>query len=129
MTTHLRNLVFVTMFVAFAGCAGTARGCSSWWAESAGADWIVVQYNGLGEPFRCWALEGVSVANEEGSDGIYWRNPDGHLIHLSGHYNRIQVSDGNWDSAFAEIGLTRDVCSEIQRTVLTSPWIPDVDPE
>lgn len=109
------NFLFVlAMALTFGGCAGFARGCSAGMAENFGSDWIIVQYSGMGEPFRCWELRGVSVANEEGSDGIYWQSEDGHLVHLSGHYNRVQVSGGAWDSAFSELGFTPDRCRQIQ---------------
>jgi len=97
-----------------AGCAGTQRGCAASCAESYGADWVIVQMGDDGVAYRCWTLTDASVSNEERSDGIYWLSPDGHLVHISGHYNRVQVSGGRWDSAFLEVGLTRDMCTEIQ---------------
>lgn len=107
-------LVILVMALSFGGCAGWARGCSANMAEGFGSDWIVVQYSGMGEPFRCWELHGVSVANEDHSDGLYWQSTDGHLIHISGFYNRVQVSSSEWDSAYSELGLTRERCTEIQ---------------
>jgi hypothetical protein len=97
-----------------AGCAGMDRGCSSCTAEQFGADWVVVQIDALGRPFRCWALEDKSIANELHSDGVYWVDPHGNLVHISGHYNRVQVINHHWDEAYAEVGLTKQTCKEIQ---------------
>lgn len=104
----------LAVFVVMVGCAGIERDCSSCWAESVGSNWIIVQMNVDGNPFRCWKLTNVSVNNEPNSDGIVWLSGDGHLVHLSGFYNRVQV-EGDWDTAFAEIGLTEATCRQIQR--------------
>lgn len=99
---HLKMLLPILLV---AGCAGTMRKCSSDWAEVAGADWLIVQYKYDGTSLRCWKLPNTSVANEENSDGVYWKSPDGHLIHLSGWYSRVQVAGGNFDGAAREIGV------------------------
>jgi hypothetical protein len=94
-----------------AGCAGMERGCSAWEARSFGADWVVVQMDTEGRPFRCWELHRVSISNEQSSDGIYWVDAQsGNLVHISGLYNSVQVINSRWDAAFAEVGLTRDSC-------------------
>lgn len=105
---------FSVWLVVVAGCAGTQRGCAASCAQSYGADWVIVQMDMMGSPYRCWVLTDVSVANEEHSDGIYWLSPDGHLVHISGHYNRVQVHGSRWDSAFSEVGMTRQMCDEVQ---------------
>lgn len=99
------------------GCAGTMRECSSCTAQSLGADWVIVQVDMTGKAFRCWKLEGASVANEERSDGIWWQSPEGHLVHISGLYNRVQVSGGDWDSAYRELGLSEQTCRAISQRV------------
>ncbi len=93
------------------GCAGTSRSCSSCNAESFGANWIVVQYDSFGQPLNCWQLKNVSISNEPHSDGIYWENSDGHLIHISGFYNRVQVEHNQWESAANLIGVDLKSCT------------------
>lgn len=92
------------------GCAGTQRSCASGCASSYGADWVVVQYDCDGESYRCWELHDTSMANEEHSDGVYWLSPDGHLVHISNNYNRIQVGGGDWAGAYREAGISREAC-------------------
>jgi hypothetical protein len=94
-----------------AGCTGVSRDCSSWSAGAMGADWVVAQYRYDGTVLRCWRLPGTSIGNEQGSDGIFWQSPEGHLVHLSGWYNRVQVEGGGWDSAAASIGVALKECS------------------
>lgn len=109
----IRKVCVVLLGLLFIGCAGMTRGCASGCASTYGADWIVVQYDMEGRPYRCWELHDVSVANEEHSDGIYWLSSDGHLVHISNNYNRIQVTRSEWDSAFVEAGLTREECASL----------------
>ncbi|MCX6714568.1 MAG: hypothetical protein NTX72_02010 [Candidatus Uhrbacteria bacterium] len=97
------------------GCAGMGRSCASCNAESFGADWVVIQMDMNGKPYRCWELHGASIDNEPHSDGIYWKDPQGgNLMHLSGHYNRVQVENGDWKRGFSELGLSPDSCTQIQ---------------
>lgn len=95
------------------GCAGTGRSCSNWGAQNFGADWVIVQTDLNGRAFRCWKLSNVSVSNESQSDGIYWKSSKGHLVHLSGQYNRVQVESDDWKGALAEVGLTEAECEAI----------------
>ncbi|OGH69018.1 MAG: hypothetical protein A2754_00975 [Candidatus Magasanikbacteria bacterium RIFCSPHIGHO2_01_FULL_47_8] len=106
------NVLFALLLV---GCAGLSRDCSSCTAGSFGADWVVVQMDMNGGPYRCWELPNTSVTNEPHSDGIFWKeNASGNLVHLSGHYNRVQVVGGNWERAFEELGLTKAACVQIR---------------
>ena len=101
------------VFLLVAGCASTSRGCSSCMAEHFGGDWVVVQMDNDGRPYRCWELRDVSITGE-GGDGIYWKDTDsGNLVHISGHYNRVQVTGGNWDRAYKSLGLTKTTCDEV----------------
>ena len=111
-----RRKLFSPLFaLLLVGCAGLGRDCSSCSAENFGADWVVIQMDFNGRPYRCWELPNTSITNEDNSDGIYWKeNASGNLLHLSGHYNRVQVMSGNWDRAFAELGLIRESCVQIQ---------------
>ena len=100
-----RIVVLSLLIMTFTGCAGTQRYCSSFWATQAGADWVVVQYGYNGDPINCWRLQNVSISNEEGSDGIYWKEGSGHLVHISGWYNRVQVYAGRFDEAAKLLGV------------------------
>jgi hypothetical protein len=99
--------IVAILFVAMAGgCAGLSRGCSSCNAGAFGSDWVIVQYDYQGQPINAWKLVGVSVANEDASDGIYWKdNATGHLVHISGWYSRVQVSGGDFDGAARLLGV------------------------
>jgi hypothetical protein len=96
------------------GCAGTYRDCSSGCAGEFGADWVIVQVATDGQPFRCWDLHNVAVTNESNTDGIYWQDSHGNLVHISGFYNRVQVTGGHWNEAFDQLGLTRETCTAIR---------------
>lgn len=74
-------------------------------AENNGADWVVSQYDMNGHTARCWLLTNVSVANEEHSDGLHWQDNDGHLIHISGWYNRVMVLHGDFQEAGNQIDI------------------------
>ncbi len=91
------------------GCAGFNRGCSSFNAQAFGSDWLIVQYSTSGEPINCWQPRNVSVSNEDRSDGIYWAE-GGHLVHISGWYNRVQVSAGRYADAAKLVGVDLNKC-------------------
>lgn len=111
VSRHFAALVILSMV----GCAGMERGCASCTAQSFGADWVVVQMDLSGKPFRCWELRNVSISNEPQSDGIYWKDTTtDNLVHISGLYNRVQVERGNWDKAYTDIGLTKEACAFIR---------------
>lgn len=102
------------LFLALTGCAATSRGCSSCAADNFGADWVVTQMDNDGRPYRCWELHDVSLVSESG-DGVYWKDTaSGNLVHISGHFNRVQVVGGNWDRAFSELGMTKATCAEVR---------------
>lgn len=100
------------LLLSLAGCVGLQRDCSSMWASDVtGADWIVVQYGYDGHPVACWQLRGVGITNEPHSDGIFWREGAGHLVHISGWYNRVQVASGDFDTAAKLLSVNRDHCT------------------
>lgn len=109
---HYIRLLLASFIILSSSCAGCMRGCSSWTAQSLGANWLVVQFGQNGTPFNCWQLHGVSIANEQQSDGIYWvDDTTGNLIHISGWYNRVQVSRfGSFDSAARQLGIDLNKC-------------------
>ncbi len=97
------------MMFGITGCAGIQRDVSSYFAKNTGADWIVVQYAYDGRPINCWKLDNVAIDNEEQSDGIFWKESHGgHLVHISGWYNRVQVSGGRYGEAADLLGIELD---------------------
>lgn len=103
----IMSLVLTLLFVG--ACAGWQRDCSSCTAGSLGADWIIVQYANDGAPIACWKLDDVAVSNEDKSDGIFWVQ-DGHLVHISGWYNRVQVDGGRYAQAAQLLGVRLGLC-------------------
>ena len=107
--------IFILVIMIFIGlcCQGWNRGMSSCCASSFGSDWLVIQYNYNGELIQCWKLTNTSVDNEPHSDGIYWLdNKTNHLVHISGWYNRIQVVNGNFESASKLLRIDLSKCNE-----------------
>lgn len=99
-------------FFLLAGCAGTMRDCSSCTAENFGADWIVVQYAASGQINNCWSLRNVGITNEPSSDGIFWRSPAGHLVHIGGWYARVQVVNNDFEGAAKLLGVEYSHCKD-----------------
>lgn len=118
MARRLLQILFYAVFLV--GCAGVNRWCSSCSASALGADWVVVKNDLNGKPFRCWTLTGTSVTSETQSDGIYWKSPDGHLVHIAGNYDYVQVVNGEWDKALGELGLTKELCRSLQERQFTA---------
>jgi hypothetical protein len=117
MPKSYKWLIAAIVFITFA-CQGSARGCQATCAENYGADWVVVQTDWEGYPYRCWTLKNTAIANEKNSDGIYWVDPKSkNLVHISGGYNRVQVIDNRWDEAFATLGITKEICEEVQKKI------------
>ena len=114
----MRRLQVALLLLLLCGCAGISRKCSSCCAGAVGADWIVVQMDGFGRVMRCWELHDVSIANEESSDGIYWESADGHLVHISGFYNRVQVEHSGWDQAYREMGINKKICTKVRNGMI-----------
>lgn len=108
----MKRIASFLFLVALVGCAGMQRTCSSGCASSLGADWVVVQFDMSGKPFNCWRLEGTSIDNESSSDGVYWLEGSGNLVHISGWYNRIQVKGANWQRAAESLGVQLDLCRD-----------------
>lgn len=106
-----RKVTTFLVLLLLTGCAGFNRGCSSFNAQAFGSDWIVLQYGFDGKPINCWQLKNTSISNEEHSDGIYWLDShSGHLVHISGWYNRVQVAQGRYDEAAKAIGVDLGKC-------------------
>ena len=102
-------LSLVVLAMIFCGCEGYKRQIAGCHASKFGADWVVAQYDMHGIPFNAWILRDVSVENEAASDGIYWLAPEGHLVHVSGWYNRVQVENGDFTTACSLIGVDVDL--------------------
>ena len=103
---------FWILLLALCGCAGFQRDCSSCGASNFGSDWIVLQYGYDGKPINCWKLQNTAIDNEHATDGVYWQSPTGHLVHISGWYNRVQVDHGDYSGAAAQLGIDLKACGE-----------------
>lgn len=113
----MRRMIWLApILFLISACPGVERGCTSCMAKEFGADWVVVELTEAGgKPYRCWELRGASVENERASDGIYWKDTvSDNLVHVSGSYDYVQVVGGDWDSAYAELNLTKDACAKIR---------------
>ncbi len=106
---NIRTIASGTIVLLLSGCAGMFRSCSNDWAETAGADWIIIERNCSGIPVTCYKLKLVSVTNEKNSDGIQW-NIGGHMMHASGWYDRVQVHRGDYGYAAQLLGIDLDKC-------------------
>lgn len=104
----LYKMVAIVLFLT--GCAGIERDCGSSCATSFGGDWIVVQYRADGSPINCWRLKDTAISNEPHTDGVFWQDPGGHLVHISGWYNRVQVQGNRWEEAARSIGVNDTLC-------------------
>lgn len=103
---QMKHLKIALSFLLLTRCAGQQRSCQARYAENYGADWIITQDRFDGSVARCWIVRGQSVANEDKTDGIHWIDPvTGHLIHISGWYNRVMVTNGNWSEAGRLVGV------------------------
>ena len=107
------------VFTVLLGCAGWQRDCASSCASSLGSDWIVLQYGYDGKPINCWRLTNTAIDNENQTDGVFWRENTGHLVHISGWYNRVQVSSGDWDGAAKTLGIDLARCKDGAYLVLS----------
>ncbi len=119
MKSYLLRLAFFALLLT--GCAGFQRDCSSSCAQSLGGDWIIVQYRFDGTPINCWELRNTAVSSEDHSDGIYWQDPQGHLVHISGWYNRVQVMGNRWDEAAKTLGVEDTKCKNGVYAVALTP--------
>ncbi len=106
----MRRLSVLLLVVLTAGCAGMQKDCAKTSADSFGADWIVVQYAQDGRPFHCWKLRQTVVSSSEGGNVDWQDRTNGHLVHLTGWENRVQVVNGDFDGAAQIVGVTAADC-------------------
>jgi hypothetical protein len=107
----MKRSPFILSLLFLTACAGWERDCNSKVASSFGGDWIVLQYGMDGAPINCWKLTGTAISNEEHTDGIFWQDTAGHLVHISGWYNRVQVSNNDFAGAAKAIGIDINSCT------------------
>jgi len=104
--------VMLFVLVAFTvACAANQKACAQFSASSFGTDWIVVQYDMSGKPFHCWKLHDTAVDSSEGGNVDWQDRNNGHLVHLTGWENRVQVVKGDFDGAAKLIGVNSNKCS------------------
>lgn len=102
----------VVSLFSLTSCKGYDRQMAVANADNYGADWIVAQDSYDGHVYRCWKLHDTSVATEEHSEGIHWLDNSGHIVHISGWYNRVSVSNSNWEDAAKQIDVDLTKCHE-----------------
>jgi hypothetical protein len=106
----LKKFLRISLMIFMAGCAGIGKSCSQFGASNFGGDWIVVQYTFEMKPSHCWKLRDVSLESESGG-GINWKDrSDNHLVHVTGWENRVQVQNGNYQSAGRIVGVDANQC-------------------
>lgn len=110
----MKKLLAVVLAIFAVGCAGIQRDCASSMSSNFGANWIIVQFDSTGRPFNCWKLNNVVLTNEASGDGVWWQDSDGHLAHVAGWYNRVQVNGTNFDTAGKLLGVDANRCTNGQ---------------
>ncbi len=106
-----KRITIFSLLVLTTGCAGFQKSCYQTVANSFGSDWIVVQYASDGRPFHCWKLRGASVSGSEGGQVDWKDTTNGHLVHLTGWENRVQVVNGDFDGAGRLLGVDSRRCN------------------
>jgi len=92
ITLAILVVIFIGFFLAV-GPAGCNRRISAWKAAAYGSDWLVVQYSQDGDVINSWELKGKSIGSESNSDGIFFEDNEGNVVHLSGHYIYVETKD------------------------------------
>ena len=85
-------ILAITAIILLVGPQRIYRSYKGWKTDAYGAEWLVLQYAQDGSIIAYWELHKKSIGNETNSDGIYFTDNDGNVIHLSGHYIYIQVN-------------------------------------
>jgi len=88
--------VVVIIILMVIGPSRIGRFWASYKADAYGSDWLVVKEDMSGNTIRHWELNNKSVGSEKGSDGIYFIDEGGDVVHLSGFYTYVQVR-GSFD--------------------------------
>lgn len=93
-------ILLIIMLVLFSiGPARLHRYYSLWRSDAYGANWLVLEQNEDRKIVQYWELKKTSVGNEEDSDGIYFTDENGFVIHLSAPYKLVEIPDGKWEEA------------------------------
>lgn len=90
---------FLLFFFLVFGPSGLNRNVNAWRASAFGSDWLVVHYAQDGRVINHWELHDLSIGNETQSDGIFFLDNDGNVVHLSGQYVYIEIKKDQWKSA------------------------------
>jgi hypothetical protein len=92
--TSIAVAIIAVIVILFIGPNRIARYWASYKADAYGSDWLVVKEDMSGNTIRYWELNDKSVGSEDGSDGIYFIDEGGDVVHLSGFYTYVQVNGG-----------------------------------
>jgi len=85
-------VVAIIVTLIFIGPDRLNRYWRSYKADAYGSDWLVIKETMMGEPIRYWELKEKSIGSESNSDGIFFIDEYGEIIHLSGFYTYIQIN-------------------------------------
>lgn len=108
----MKRAIVVLLALSLSACASLQKGCSQATANTFGSDWIVVQFDQSGKPFNCWKLRGAVVESGTGGN-VDWKDTNtGHLVHITGWENRVQVSNGDFASAAKLLGVDEAKCGD-----------------
>ncbi len=94
-------VVVAVLLLAFIGPNRISRYWASYKADAYGTNWLVIKEDMSGDSIRYWELKDKSVGSEANSDGIYFIDENGDVVHLSGFYTYIQVK-GDFEAAKKE---------------------------
>ena len=95
MLDHLYGvgLVLLLLTVGFfiIGPSRISTYVTSWRTKAYGAHWLVIERANNGKVIQYWELRNKTILNEPQSDGIYFPDKDGLMVHLSGKYLFIEI--------------------------------------
>lgn len=92
-------VAIVVLLAVITGPQGCRNRLRSWSSSAYGSDWMIVQYAQDGSVITNWEVKNRAVNNEQNSDGIYFIDDDGNVVHLSGHYVYVEIRGDKWDEA------------------------------
>jgi hypothetical protein len=81
-------------------------------------NWVVVERDWSGTPFRCWELYNVWVSPCESCVEVSWEERNGNRVRITGNVTVVRVAS-SWESAFKIAGIDRKACKYLQNLQAT----------
>lgn len=97
-----------------------ASGSTSAALSNEGSGAVIVKYTADGVPFRCWLASGVFVEVVE-HQLVQWVTYQGNRVQITAPFVVVIVPEDAWGDAFAQLGLSRETCLTLNRSV----YLPD----